>query len=242
VSAPFALESALRTLCDELGGPLVALDTSTRTASVALATRDGLFERALPSEVSRSEAVAGALAELRDEAGVRLASAAAIVVGTGPGSFTGLRVGLATAKGLALGSGVPIYGASSLMLVAASHGPGRVGVVFDARREELFAALYVVTAAGEVSCELDDGVYAPAAVQEALRTADRVVLDEGAAAHLGRDLAPSAPRAAWLGWLVRARLQAGQADDVAELAPRYLRLSEPERKADEAAKALIAPG
>jgi tRNA threonylcarbamoyladenosine biosynthesis protein TsaB len=81
-------------------------------------------------------------------AGASLAACDALAVTLGPGSFTGIRIGIATAQGLAAALGVPIWTCGSLMAhAAACHGTvaGPLAVVLDARRGEVFAALYDVT-------------------------------------------------------------------------------------------------
>ena len=169
---------------------------------------------------------------------VRARDLAGIVVGLGPGSFTGLRVGLALAKGLAFGSGAPLYGTSSLAVLAASAGPGRVAPILEARRGEIFAALYEVTAPGFARVLIPDQATTPSTLAGLLSTErDLRVVGSGAATlplPVGAPAVrtePGVPLRVGFGILhVGERLRRGQADDLAALAPRYLKLSEAERQ------------
>jgi len=110
----------------------LAFDTATDVATVAL-VRDGdvLGERA-----SRAVRVLQDVEGILDDAGLRSADVEALVVGTGPGSYTGLRMGLITARTLAFSLGVPVAGVSTLDALAAGA-PGSVPVI-DGRRREVF--------------------------------------------------------------------------------------------------------
>ncbi len=221
-------------------GPLLALDTSVATGSLALVTPSRLFEAELEARSYPSEALAEVLANTLAEAAVDPGSLAALCVGLGPGSFTGLRVALATAKGLALGAGVPVYGVSSLALIAAGHGPGLVAPVLDARRGEVFCSLYEVFVDGAMTEHIADGARSPAVFAEQLAPwVARDITVVGCERHSWGDvLAARAahfaevprPRAALALRLVAARIDRGEAEKISELAPRYLRVSEAERQ------------
>jgi tRNA threonylcarbamoyladenosine biosynthesis protein TsaB len=118
---------------------VLALDTATETVTCGL-WRDGtvLAGRTTPPSNRAAQTVLALLAETLDEAGVPVDAIGAIAVGVGPGSFTGLRVGIATARGLALGLGVPVAGVSTLAALL-SAAPGCAALI-DARRSELFVA------------------------------------------------------------------------------------------------------
>ena len=96
-------------------GPLLAIETSWRVGSVALAL-DGsvVARRFLTTPSSHASGLIPGIREVLREAGVGVDGLAGVVVGAGPGSFTGVRIGGAAAKGLAAGLGVPLYAASSL--------------------------------------------------------------------------------------------------------------------------------
>ena len=116
-------------------GLILAFDTATHVATVAV-LRD---EEVLGERVSLARRVLLDAHELLAAAGAGVVDVDRIVVGTGPGSFTGLRIGIATARGLALALDVPVAGVSTLDALAAGA-PGAVPVI-DAGRREVFALL-----------------------------------------------------------------------------------------------------
>ncbi len=124
---------------------ILALDTADRTAGVAVAV-DGevvarVVERAAPRHGAR---LMDLVASCLRGAGVGRGGLTAVAVTRGPGSFTGLRVGLATAKGLALGLGIPVVGVSTLEALARSAfpWPGLVVPVLDARKHQVYGGAW----------------------------------------------------------------------------------------------------
>ncbi len=107
-----------------------------------------------------------AVVRLLESAGRSIADVEAVVVGRGPGSFTGVRIGVAAAKGMAQGLGVPLYGVGTLDAVAERFSGGRacVGVVGDAMRREVYPALFRC-AAGGIERLTPDEVSTPAATR-----------------------------------------------------------------------------
>ena len=136
-------------------GPVLGLDTGSTIASVALAIDGHIAGQAVRPVTSHGAALPGAVAELLDGAKLRAADLAAIAVGIGPGSFTGLRIGLSYAKGLVFASKAKIIGVPGLdaLAIAALESPAarpgvRVCAVTDARKSEVYAALYEIVADG----------------------------------------------------------------------------------------------
>jgi tRNA threonylcarbamoyladenosine biosynthesis protein TsaB len=126
---------------------ILAFDTATDVATVAL-VRDGEM---LGERISGAVRVLADAEELFEEARVERPDVDGIVVGTGPGSYTGLRMGLVTARALAIALQVPVAGVSTLDALAAGA-PGAVPVI-DARRREVFTL-----ADGRPVCLAADGL------------------------------------------------------------------------------------
>jgi tRNA threonylcarbamoyladenosine biosynthesis protein TsaB len=128
----------------------LAFDTATSVATSAL-LRDG---DVLAERTSRAVRVLADAQELLDESGARPGDLSRVVVGTGPGSFTGVRMGLAAGKALALALELPLAGVSTLEALAAGA-PGTIPVV-DAGRREVFALVdghAMVISPGELPVE-----------------------------------------------------------------------------------------
>lgn len=128
---------------------LLAFDTATPATAVAVRDGDSVLEAFHLPEPGERPGHAGQLlplaARLLDEAGLAFADLDRIAVGTGPGTFTGLRIGVATARALAQATGAQLVGVSTLRTLAEAareEQPGPVMSVLDARRGEAFAAVY----------------------------------------------------------------------------------------------------
>ena len=123
---------------------VLALDTTTSSGSCAL-TRDGIVvcEQVNDTPGAHAEHLPGDLISLLDRAGIGLSAVDVFAVATGPGSFTGLRIGIATMQGLAFADGKPLVGVSGFDALARLSGSDeRVATWVDAWRGEVFAALY----------------------------------------------------------------------------------------------------
>ena len=135
---------------------VLALDTTTRGGSVAVAM-DGRVLNLLEGDAARphAERVPADLLRSLAQAGATLADVDVFAVAIGPGSFTGLRIGIAAIQGCAFAAGKPVVGVSALealaLAAAGAHvlAPGRrLGVWMDAQRQEVFSALYDISGAG----------------------------------------------------------------------------------------------
>jgi tRNA threonylcarbamoyladenosine biosynthesis protein TsaB len=126
---------------------VLAIDTSTWTASVAVCDEHGAVIAAGEARTeTHSENLLPLVADVVGRAGIAASALDAVAVGAGPGSFTGLRIGLATAKGIAFAAGRPLWAVSSLAALALdlrAHDQATLLVpVLDARRSEIFAGFY----------------------------------------------------------------------------------------------------
>ncbi|MCP3951222.1 MAG: tRNA (adenosine(37)-N6)-threonylcarbamoyltransferase complex dimerization subunit type 1 TsaB [Desulfobacterales bacterium] len=132
---------------------ILAVDTATRACSVALADGGGtIAELNYFHGQTHSRHLAGMVEHLLDIAAARMEDLAAFAVDAGPGTFTGLRIGLATIKGLADATQKPAVGVSSLDVLASQAGFsfGHICCMLDARRGEVYTARY---AAGDNAVE-----------------------------------------------------------------------------------------
>ncbi len=126
---------------------VMGLDTALQRCSVAILENDGVLARkAVGMERGHAEALAPMAAEVLAEAGCSVPDLDRIGVVVGPGGFTGLRVALSFARGLAVGTGAPVAGVTSLAALAenivdAPEG-GLMAPVIDARRGQVYAGLY----------------------------------------------------------------------------------------------------
>lgn len=216
----------------------LAIDTSTETAGLALVQPDGTLQSELTWRAARNHTAElyPALEDLLRQAKTSPAGLLGIVVAIGPGSFTGLRVGMAAAKGLALALGIPLVGVGTLEAAAYPFAWSGLTVwaMVDAGRGEVAAACFqarrgrwlkvhaeAVLTPGELLAAVPRG---RALFCGEVPPGVEAVLREG----LGRravlpSMAHRLRRAGYLGRLGWERLQRGEADDPTTLAPLYLR-------------------
>jgi len=230
---------------------LLAVETATTALSVALLRGDALVAETTTCDGQvHSATLLPALETLLARAGVGLGEVRAFAVSIGPGSFTGLRIGLATVKGLAFRTGRPVAAVPTLAALAAAVGfdggshdassgraPGPVAALLDARRGEVYAGVYPRVGPEEPTAALArEGVYTPDELAEVLPADCTLAVGEGAesfATALAERRGP-APQcavvasAARVGRLAASMLARGEAVAAESLVPRYLRRAEAE--------------
>lgn len=216
-----------------MAGVVLGIETATALGGVALVSAAGelLGEITMRGSESHAERVLPAIDVLLQTHGLTPRDIVAVAVSRGPGSFTGLRSGIAAAKGLAFSLGVPLYGIPTLAALAANAPPcdGMVCAALNARRGEIFRAFFRSGASGpeplgeealvtteSLAGELSAGCLVVGLQAEAL---------PGGAAS-GVRIAPahlSHPRAAVIALRGSCELRAGRASELGTLLPCYLR-------------------
>lgn len=217
---------------------VLGIETSTGGAGVAVIDGDALLaEVRLPARRGQSERLLPAIDRLLVDAGLALADLGGIGVAVGPGSFTGLRVGLATAKGLALGSGLAVIGVPSLDALAWQVPWPALPVLplLDARRGELYGARFEPDGAGGLTRVSEDAALDEAGVEALAGESPVLLVGPGADAWRGRleprlsgraRFAPPglvAPRGLAIARLAAERLATGERHPIERLVPRYVR-------------------
>jgi len=224
---------------------LLAVETSCRTSSVALLRGEELLaEEQAAAGRSGAESLLPCVDAVLRRAGLALEAVEAFAISIGPGSFTGLRIGVATLKGFAFGTELPIAPVPTLAVLARAAPGARDPVValVDARRGEFYAAACRLEGEGRepLPCEPAEGVYTPEQLAPRLPPACLLV-GEGVAlcgerlrelAHSEVRLGPAAePHARDVGILgARRSIARGEAVSAAALVPRYVRRAEAEVK------------
>jgi tRNA threonylcarbamoyl adenosine modification protein YeaZ len=210
---------------------LLAIDTATNTIVVAAGSADGrvLASDAFEGRYRHSQELLPAIARLMAGAGLRLADLGGIVVGTGPGAFTGLRVGLATAKTLAHELGRPVVGIPTSDALLAGAEPGAVLWLPSGPRDRvrMVAGQLPMIVRGDETARPEGGTPGPAASPPrppgGASNLDVAVDLEGRASagalERGRRAVERLPGS--LLELGAARLAAGEADDPVRLVPGY---------------------
>ena len=225
---------------------LLAVESATDAAAVALADDDGVLVSVTAERGRRhAETLAPAIDFACRQAGVTPAEVEAVAVDVGPGLFTGLRVGIGTAKAFAFALGLPVVAVGSLRLLAqaaadtgllgAPGQPDRVVAVVDARRGEVFWAPFALgaDAAGVVEARRrgPDGVCPPDVLAAGMPGGSLLVGDGaaryrtllGAAGHQVAGPLLTHPPVSVLARLGLRRLAVGAAVAATAVAPRYLR-------------------
>ena len=234
---------------------VLALDTATRVQSLALLDGDDALEHSQRRvRFNHGSTLLEHLSQTLEEHKLEVDDLDLIAVGIGPGSFTGLRVGLAIAKSLARAENIPIVGVSTLAALAYPHAVGHprsaVCAMYDARRGEVYTGVYAHSDEHLTSIEADQTA-APEDIRQkilALASTSRPVVICGNGPRKYESLAhwhkpdsnwespevtvlgawADGPSATALGLLGRQRARAGHLDEVGSLEPNYIRPTDAE--------------
>ena len=227
---------------------ILAFETSAKAASVAL-TENGklLGESYQNTGLTHSQTLMVMAEDLLKQCGKTVDDITAVAVAEGPGSFTGVRIGVAAAKGFAWGREIPCYGVSTLEAMALSLGiyDGYVCACMDARRNQVYNALFYVNQ-GALERFSKDRAIALAELKEELAHIDGPIFLVGDGAVLThKTLSGDIPnlilppehrlhqRAVGVALLAEKKAAAGEPGDGNALTPNYLRLSQAERERNE---------
>ena len=224
---------------------ILAFETSAKAGSVALMDDEKLLgERYQNTGLTHSQTLLPMAQNLIEECGFAPQDVQAVAVAAGPGSFTGVRIGVAAAKGFAWGSEIPCYGVSTLEAMALQLGAwqGYVLPVMDARRSQVYNALFYAKD-GALERRCPDRAISLEDLAEEIKSFEEPVFLVGDGSVLcyntlksvvpGLVLPPEHrmhQRAAGVGLAAIAAVKAGLPGDAKALEPNYLRLSQAERE------------
>lgn len=210
---------------------LLAIETSTELCSVALLRGDELFVEEALAPNQHAERLAPMVRRLLARAGLATADMDAFAFGQGPGSFTGLRIACGLVQGLALGSGRPVVGVSSLLALAEQAQASRVVSALDARMGETYLAAYS-RMGGDWEAALEPGLFAEGALP-ALPGRDWVATGSGFDAfawlrgayslQVGNRIEGDLPRAGAVARVAARKFVRGESVPAEQAAPLYLR-------------------
>ena len=224
---------------------ILAFETSAKAASVAL-FQDGklLGESYQNTGLTHSQTLMVMAEDLLKQCGYDAKAVTHVAVAAGPGSFTGVRIGVAAAKGLAWGLQVPCHGVSTLESMALGLGAyqGTVCPVMDARRSQVYNALFTAEN-GSLTRLAEDRAIALSELAQELKAAPKPIFLVGDGSELTyRTLKDTVPglvmpmesrmhqRAVGVGLAALEAIRAGEPGDAEGLQPNYLRLSQAERE------------
>ena len=224
---------------------ILAFETTAKAASVALLA-DGklLGESYQNTGLTHSQTLMVMAEDLLKQCGRTMADVTAVAVAEGPGSFTGVRIGVAAAKGLSWGGELPCYGVSTLESMALTLGiyEGYVCACMDARRNQVYNALFYVNK-GVMERVCDDRAIALADLKTELEHIDGPIFLVGDGSNLTyntlKDAVPNLilppehrmhQRASGVALAAAKKIAAGESGDGTALTPNYLRLSQAERE------------
>ena len=220
---------------------LLSFETSAKAASVALTEGSRLLGESYQNTgMTHSQTLLVMAEDLLRQCGHTAADVTDVAVAAGPGSFTGVRIGVAAAKGFAWGRELPCWGVSTLEAMALSLGvfEGYVVCAMDARRSQVYNAIFEAKN-GELTRICEDRAISLADLGKELAQLTGPIYAVGDGAELccrslpGLILPPEHrrhQRAVGVGLAALRKMEAGAAADAAALVPNYLRLSQAERE------------
>ena len=224
---------------------ILAFETTAKAGSVALLEDNRLLAESYQNTgLTHSQTLMVMAEDMLKAAGKSMADVTAVAVAEGPGSFTGVRIGVAAAKGLAWGGELPCYGVSTLESMALTLGAyrGYVCPVMDARRSQVYNSLFYVNS-GVMERVSEDRAIALSDLAEELKTLKEPIFLVGDGSNLTystlKDSIPALvlppehrmhQRASGVALAAAKKIAAGDPGDAAAMVPNYLRLSQAERE------------
>ena len=224
---------------------ILAFETTAKAGSVALMDGEKLLGESYQNTgLTHSQTLMVMAEDMLRSSGKTVSDVTAVAVAEGPGSFTGVRIGVAAAKGFAWGGELPCYGVSTLEAMAETLGiwQGYVCPCMDARRSQVYNALFSVKN-GEIERIQADRAISLAELGEELKTLEGPIFLVGDGSSLTyRTLKDTVPelvlppehrmhqRASGVALVAAKKIAAGEAGDANALTPNYLRLSQAERE------------
>ena len=224
---------------------ILAFETTAKAGSVALMDGEKLLGESYQNTgLTHSQTLMVMAEDMLRSSGKTVSDVTAVAVAEGPGSFTGVRIGVAAAKGFAWGGELPCYGVSTLEAMAETLGiwQGYVCPCMDARRSQVYNALFSVKN-GEIERIQEDRAISLAELGEELKILEGPIFLVGDGSSLTyRTLKDTVPelvlppehrmhqRASGVALVAAKKIAAGEAGDANALTPNYLRLSQAERE------------
>ncbi len=223
---------------------ILAFETSAKAASVALWEGKLLGESYQNTGLTHSQTLMVMAEDLMKQCGKAPADVTHVAVAAGPGSFTGVRIGVAAAKGFAWGREIPLCGVSTLQAMALTLGvwEGTVCCVMDARRNQVYNALFRAEG-GSITRIREDRAISLEELEKELREISGTIYLVGDGSELThRTLKDTVPnlalppehrrhqRASGVALAAVKQIEGGGPCDAASLTPNYLRLSQAERE------------
>lgn len=224
---------------------ILAFETSAKAASVAIAEDELLLAETYQNTgLTHSQTILAMAESMLSACGLTVQDIDAVAVAGGPGSFTGIRIGVAAAKGFAWGRELPLYGVSTLEAMALSLGVHRgiVCAAMDARRSQVYNAIFRAENGKLVRLREDRAISLQELGEDLNTFAEDIYLVGDGAALCHRTLAETVAglqlvpehrrhqRAGGVALLAMAQAKAGVKGNAGEMVPNYLRLSQAERE------------